>query len=166
MDIKYFLITILSGIAGMLAMTVIMYLYTFLSHHFTKVIHILGNILVGERNYCSPSGNALIVVIVMHFGVGVLFSFSYFLLWKSGVFQINFQDSVLIGFISGVLANGGWKAYLSLHSTPPKFSQLHFFLTLFLTPIVFAVVTVNTVQLVTDNPELWYQVQENARLSQ
>jgi len=82
------------------------------------------------------------------------------------VFQINFEDSILIGFISGVIAIAGRKAYLSLHINPPKFSQLHFFLALFLAHIVFAVVTVNTIQLITDNPELWCQLQEKAKLSQ
>lgn len=166
MDIKNFLITILSGIAGTVAMTVIMYLYSYLSQHFTKVIHILGNMLVGERNYYSPGKNAMIVGIVMHFGVGVLFSFLYFLLWNWGVFQINFEDSILIGLISGLIAIAGWKSYLSLHSNPPKFSQLHFFIALFLAHIVFAVVTVNTFQLISDKPELLYQLQEKYKVSQ
>jgi len=63
MDIKHFLITILSGIAGTLAITVIMYLYSYLSQHLTKVIHVLGNMLVGERTYYSSGRNVLIVEI-------------------------------------------------------------------------------------------------------
>lgn len=166
MDIRHFLITVVSGIVGTLAMTLTMYLYSYLSQHFTKVIHILGNMLVGERNYYSPSKNALILGTVAHFGVGVLFSFAYFLLWNWGVFQINLEDSILIGVFSGVIAIAGWKGYLSLHANPPKFFHLHYFIALFLAHIVFALVSVNVFQIITDNPELWYQLQEEAKLSQ
>lgn len=166
MDIKHFLITILSGLVGTVAMTLFMYLYSYVSHSFTKVIHILGNMLVGENNFYSPGKNALIVGIAAHFGVGVLFSFAYFLLWNWGFFQINLVDSIIIGVISGVLAVAAWKSYLTLHSSPPQFSELNYFLALFLAHIVFAVVSVNVFQIITDNPELWYQLQEEAKLSQ
>ncbi|MEB2785446.1 DUF6789 family protein [Algoriphagus persicinus] len=165
MDIKHFLITILSGLAGTIVMTMIMYLYSYLSHSFTKVIHILGNMLVGECNYSSPSKNALIVGIRAHFGVGVLLSFAYFLLWNWGIFKINLEDSILIGAISGVVAILFWKGYLRLHSNPPKFSQLHYFLALFLAHIVFGMVSVNVFQLITDNPELWHDLQKETKLS-
>ncbi|MDR7131066.1 hypothetical protein J2X69_003425 [Algoriphagus sp. 4150] len=157
MDIKHFLITIFSGVVGAIAMTIIMYLYSSLSPSFTKVIHILGNMLVGERNYYTPGRNALIAGTITHVGVGVFFSFSYFLLWNWGVFEISLQDSILIGAISGAVAILVWKGYLSVHSNPPKFSQLHYFLALFLAHIVFAVVSVNVLQMISDNPELWYE---------
>ncbi|MEB2776287.1 DUF6789 family protein [Algoriphagus sp. D3-2-R+10] len=165
MDIKHFLITILSGLAGTVVMTMIMYLYSYLSHSFTKVIHILGNMIVGERNYSSPSKNALIVGIIAHFEVGLLFSFAYFLLWNWGIFKINLEDSILIGAMSGVVAILVWKGYISIHSNPPKFSQLHYFLALFLAHIVFGMVSVNVFQLITDNPELWHDLQKEAKLS-
>ncbi len=165
MDIKHFLITVLSGIAGTVAMTVVMYLYSYLSHFFTKVIHILGNMLLGETNFYSPSKKALLVGTIAHFGVGVIFSFSYFLLWNWGIFKINFEGSLLIGAISGVVAILVWKGYISLHSNPPNFTQLHYFIALFIAHIVFGLVSVNVFQLITDNPELWYQLQEQAKLS-
>ncbi len=166
MDSRYFLITVLSGVFGTIAMTLFMYFYSFISHRFTKVIHILGNMLVGERNYYSPNKMAFIVGSIAHFGVGALFSFSYFLLWNWGVFKINLQDSIMIGAVSGVIAIVVWKGYLSVHSNPPKISQGHYFLALFLAHIVFGLVSVNVFQLITNNPELWYQLQEKAKLAQ
>ncbi|MEP0712024.1 MAG: hypothetical protein ABJC55_08880, partial [Algoriphagus sp.] len=91
--------------------------------------------------------------------------FAYFLLWNWGVFRINFQDSILIGAISGILAIVVWYGYLRFHSHPPKFSKLHYFLALFISHIVFGIVTVNVFQLITDNPELWYQLIDQAKLS-
>ncbi|EPR69133.1 DUF6789 family protein [Cyclobacterium qasimii] len=164
MDIKHFLITLLSGIAGTIAMTLVMYLYSSLSNHFTKVIHILGSMISGESNFTNPEKRVLLLGTLAHFGVGIIFSFSYFLLWNWGIFRINFQDAVLIGAASGVLAVIVWKSYLSLHSKPPKISQLHYFIALFLAHIVFGIVSVNVFQLITDNPELWYQLQDKASL--
>ncbi|PZX48398.1 DUF6789 family protein [Algoriphagus chordae] len=165
MDIKHFFITILSGVVGTIAMTICMYLYASLTKQFTKVIHILGNMLVGESNYYNPSKNALLVGTTAHFGVGVLFSFAYFLLWNWGVFQINLEDSALIGFISGLVAIGVWQGYISLHSHPPKFSHIHFFIALLISHVIFGIVSVNVFQLITDNPELWYQLQEKAKIT-
>lgn len=166
MDIKHFFITVLSGVTGTIAMTVFMYLYASLTHQFTKVIHILGNMLVGERNFYSPTLNAMIVGTAAHAGVGVLFSFAYFLLWNWGIFQIDLVDSIWIGMISGVIAVLVWKSYLSLHSHPPKFSQLHYFIALLLGHIIFGMVSVNVFQLISDNPELWYQLQDQAKITQ
>jgi hypothetical protein len=164
MDYRHFLITILSGFAGTAAMTVVMYLYTYFTKRFTKVIHVLGNMLIGEDNYQSPSKRAWFIGTIAHFGVGMLFSFAYFLLWNWGFFKINFQDSLWIGMASGVVAIVVWKTYLTVHRTPPKVSQIHYFIALFLAHIVFGVISVNVFQMITDNPELWYQLQEKAQL--
>jgi len=163
MDIKTFLITILSGLVGTVAMTLVMYIYSKYSHEFTKVIHILGNMLIGERNYFTPSRNALIVGVIANFGVGILFSFAYFLLWNWGIFLINIEDSIMMGIASGVVAIVIWKTYLSFHGNPPQFSELNYFLALFLAHIIFAVVSVNVFQLINDEPELWYQIKLKAQ---
>jgi hypothetical protein len=164
MDHRHFFITILSGFAGTVAMTVVMYFYTYITKHFTKVIHVLGNMLIGESNYQSPSHRAFITGTIAHFGVGVLFSFAYFLLWNWGLFKINFQDSVWIGMISGVVAIIVWKTYLTVHRTPPQLSHIHFFIALFIAHIVFGMVSVNVFQMIVDNPELWYELQDSAKL--
>ena len=165
MDIKHFLITLLSGIAGTIAMTIIMYLYALIAKKHTKVIHLLGGMISGESNYSSPNINTLILGTLAHFGVGILFSFAYFLLWNWGIFRINFEDSVLIGAISGIVAIVTWKMYLSLHNSPPYIFQTHYFIALFLAHIVFGIVSVNVFQLITDNPELWYELQDQAKVT-
>ncbi|AKP53613.1 hypothetical protein CA2015_4267 [Cyclobacterium amurskyense] len=58
MDIRYFLITLLSGIAGTIAMTLVMYLYSCLSKHFTKVIPLL--------NKTSCVGSFTIFFVLIH----------------------------------------------------------------------------------------------------
>ena len=163
MDFRHFLITVLSGFAGTIAMTCFMYFYSSVTHRFTKVIHILGNMVIAESKYEKPSRNALLIGTVAHFAVGILFSFAYFLLWNWGVFKIDFSDSVLIGVVSGFVAIMVWKIYLTVHSASPKLHEFHYFIALFLAHIVFAVVSVSIFQLIIENPELWYQLQEKAK---
>ncbi|WP_026953487.1 hypothetical protein [Algoriphagus vanfongensis] len=118
----------------------------------------------GEANYTSPEKQTLVLGTLAHFGVGIIFSFSYFLLWNWGIFRINFEDSVLIGAISGVVAIIVWKTYISLHFRPPVPPHTHYFFALFLAHIVFGIVSVNVFQLITDNPEMWYELQDQAKI--
>ena len=164
MDIKHFLITVLSGLAGTVGMTAVMYLSAATTNQFTKVIHLLGSMISGESNYKSPGKNSLILGTLGHFGVGVIFSFTYFLLWNWGIFRINFQDSLLIGAGSGIVAIAVWKGYLTYYNEPIPISHMHYFIALFLAHIVFGIISVNLFQLITDNLELWYELQDKAKI--
>lgn len=138
----------IAGIIGTLTMTLGMYLFCSVTGKFTKVIHILGNMLVGESNYYSPSINAFIVGSIGHFGIGILFSCSYYFMWNVGYLHLTFISSAVVGFLSGCLAIAAWKVYLTLHSTPPKFSQRHYFLALLLSHIILGFVTIEMLKLI------------------
>lgn len=165
MDFKHFMITLLSGLVGTLGMTMVMYLYAATTGRFTKVIHLLGSMLAGDPNFEKPEKNSLILGTLGHFGVGVIFSFAYFLLWNWGIFQINLTDSVLIGAASGFVAIVVWKSYLTLYRQAPTISQTHYFIALFLAHLVFGMISVNVFQIITENPELRLELQENTKLS-
>lgn len=160
MDIKHFLITVFSGIVATFIMTMVMYTYTALSNHFTKVIHLLGTMISGNQSFHSPSKSTLILGTIAHFAVGIIFSMSYYLLWNWGVFEINFADSVIIGALSGIVAIVVWKSYLKLHQFQPEISQIHYFIALFIAHIVFGIVSVNLFLMITDSPDLWYQLRK------
>lgn len=158
MDIYHFFITVLSGIAATVVMTIAMYSYTSLTKHFTKVIHLLGSMISGDQNFHSPRKSTLILGTLAHFTVGIIFSMSYYLLWNWGVFEITFLDSVIIGGLSGIVAIVVWKAYIKLHNYRPKISQFHYFMALFIAHIIFGIVSVNLFLIFTDSPELWHQL--------
>ncbi|AEL28041.1 hypothetical protein [Cyclobacterium marinum] len=158
MDIKHFFITVLSGIVATVVMTIIMYMYTTLFKHFTKVIHLLGCMISGDHNLHSPSKRTIILGTLAHFSVGIIFSMSYYLLWNWGIFEINFFDSVIIGALSGIVAILVWKSYLQLHQYQPRISQNHYFFALFIAHIIFGIVSVNIFQMITDSPDLWYEL--------
>lgn len=143
MAFKYLLVILVSTLAGTIAMTLTMYLYSYLMHRFTKVIHILGSMLVGEPNFYSPSKKALITGSVAHFGAGLVFSSLYFLLWNWGFFRINFPAAILIGAVGGLFGIGIWKGYLNVHERPPHISRQHYFIALFIAHVAFAVASIN-----------------------
>ena len=161
MALSTFLLTILAGIAGTVIMTATMYLYARLSKANTKVVHVLGEMLTGNvRDSSSEKRKMLTVGTIGHFAVGVMFSLLYFLLWNWGYFQITLIDSLIIGAVSGSVAIIGWKFYLTMHQNPPKASFKHYAIALLISHVVFGVVTVICFQIITDNPEFWYQMKE------
>lgn len=161
MELSTFLLTIVSGFAGTIAMTSVMYIYASLTKMNTKVVHILGSLVTGNVKITEDQKTKVLVTgSIAHVFIGVLFSFSYFLLWNWGVFNISLFDSVIVGALSGIAAIIFWKSYISVHQRPPAVPLFHYFTALFISHVVFGVVTVNVFRVITDSPQFWYQLQE------
>ncbi len=161
MAFSNFLLTLISGLAGTIVMTIAMYLYGSVVHTDTRVVHILGA-MITCRTAQSPlrQKKVLITGSVAHTAVGVLFSLMYFLLWNWGIFDITFFDSIIVGAFSGILAVGVWKMYFVLHRNPPEISLPHYFAALFISHIVFGAITVNIFSIITDEPQFWYKMKQ------
>lgn len=161
MDQITFLMTIVAGFVGTIAMTLLMYAYTHLSKKNTRVIHILGTMVTGGiDNTNNLNANVLVTGSIAHVSVGILFCFAYFLLWNWGVFDITVIDSIIVGTFSGVLAVIVWKLYFMVHQQPPQVPLLHYFAALFISHIIFGLVTVFVFGIIIENPQFWYQLQE------
>ena len=143
MEISVFIMTVISGLIGTVVMTMVMYLYAAISKKNTKVIAILGRMLTGGTYpRQSDKWKALMAGTCAHFSVGVLFSWSYFLLWSWGIFSVSLEDSLWVGIISGGIAVVVWGTYHFLHASPPKLSLPHYSLALIIAHLVFGTVTV------------------------
>lgn len=161
MNFGIFLITIASGFVGTLAMTIVMYLYANLTKKNTKVIHIFGSMLTGNTGLTiNQKVKILTTGTIAHVFVGVLFSFSYFLLWNWGVFSISLFDSLIIGAISGIVAIVVWKSYFKAHRKPPKVYLRHYFTALFISHVVFGLVTVYVFSIITISPQFWFELEK------
>ncbi|MBK6264074.1 hypothetical protein JKA74_03415 [Marivirga sp. S37H4] len=166
MTFSNFLLTIFSGLAGTLIMTAIMYLYARVSKKDTRVVHVLGTMLTGSSSQVSlESKKVLLTGSMAHLGIGMLFSLMYFLLWNWGVFDITVTDSVIIGALSGGISIIVWRSYFVLHRNPPVLSLFHYFIALFISHIVFGVVTVNMFRLISDDPQFWYRMKQDLSAS-
>ncbi|HET8860876.1 hypothetical protein [Marivirga sp.] len=161
MQLTNFLLAIFSGLIGTIAMTLVMYSYAAITKKKTKVVHVLGLMVTGNHGFSKERKTIILTTgSITHLLVGVLFSFSYFLLWNWGVFSISTLDSIIVGALSGILAIVGWGAYFKVYSKPPRINLSHYFTALFISHIVFGWVTVNIFRLITDSPQFWYQLQE------
>lgn len=159
MESSIFLLTIISGFAGTLAMTIIMYAYAYLIKKNTKVVHIFGAMVTGNTGLTKNQKVKILATgTIAHVFVGVLFSFSYFLLWNWGIFDISLSDSLIIGLLSGVIAIIVWRLYFSVHQKPPKIPLPHYFAALLISHVFFGLVTVNIFVLISDHPQFWFQL--------
>lgn len=161
MELDIFVLTIISGIAGTLVMTLSMYGYGSLTKSNTKVVHVLGLMVTGNMDFANQNKAKILAAgSVTHVFVGVVFSFSYFLLWNWGVFSISLIDSIIVGALTGILAIIVWGLYFKVHRNSPKASLAHYFIALFISHIIFGLVTVNVFSIIADNPQWFYQLQE------
>lgn len=161
MELSNFILTVCAGIVGTIGMTLVMYGYSVIFHKNTKVIHILGIMVTGSTSKAGISNwKAILAGTLGHFGVGIIFSLSYFLLWNWGVFTLKFGDSVLIGLLSGILAVFVWGGFLKLHYNPPKLNLPHYFVALMLAHLVFGIITVNLYTMMADDYEFWFEFRQ------
>ncbi|WP_296622170.1 hypothetical protein [Marivirga sp.] len=151
MELNIFLLTIISGFVGTIAMTIVMYLYGNLTKKKTKVVHILGLMMTGNLALSKEQKTKILTTgSIAHLFIGILFSFAYFLLWNWGVFNISTFDSIIVGALSGVLAIIVWKSYFNVYRKPPRVPLPHYFTALFISHIVFGLVTVSVFNLISD----------------
>ena len=162
---KNFIVAVLAGIIGTIAMTLTMYFYSYILGRNTKVIHVLGTMLTGGEESEENHKKSFVAGCFGHFGVGVLFSFAYFLLWNWGIFRINFADSIWVGILSGFVAIFTWMTYFKLHRSPPNISLIHYSIALFLAHIFFGIVTVNIFHIIVENPSLWHELHDDTKLT-
>ncbi len=161
MELTNFLLTLLAGFTGTVAMTVVMYLYASFTNENTRVVHVLGGMVTGDIIiHAKRKHRVLITGAICHISVGVLFSLSYFLLWNWGVFAITLVDSVIVGALSGLVAIIVWRLYLLVHQSTPAISLKHYFIALFISHIVFGVVTVNIYMVITESPQFYFQLRQ------
>lgn len=161
MEISNFMLTVMAGIAGTVGMTLVMYGYAALAGQNTRVIEILGKMLTGSAATLSYNRwKSTLAGTIAHFGVGLIFSWSYFLLWNWGVFTLDFGDSLLVGFFSGLIAFVVWGSYFILHYHPPKIDLFHYFLALVIAHVVFGLITVNLYALLCDQTEFWFEFRQ------
>ncbi|GGZ25558.1 hypothetical protein GCM10007049_17600 [Echinicola pacifica] len=147
-DLQDFYRIIISGLLGTAAMTLVMYAYSMITGINTKVVHILGNMLTASSPEISTDTKSLVTGSIAHIGVGMLFSFSYYLMLDWDWLDREWSDSFWTGLISGILAIIVWKTYIYLHKRPPLLSLPHYQMALILSHIVFGMVTILSFSLI------------------
>ena len=118
-----------------LFMTAFSYLYAYLSKDNFKEPQLL-NLLLTRISGISIHKKS-IVGWVLHFVIGIIFTFIIYFLWETYI-RPNYLNTLLIGIIAGIIGSVGWKIFFALHPNPPKIQFVEYSLQLIFAHIVFS----------------------------
>lgn len=80
-----------------------------------------------------PAGWAL------HYGVGLLFVLTYYVLWRRSLTSPGIVKGLLIGAASGLVAIISWKIMFATNDDPPENDRYRYFRQLFVAHLIFSV---------------------------
>jgi hypothetical protein len=133
---KVILIPVVVGIAATTTMTMFVLVVRILTGKQLNVIRILGTMLTASTTVdgrCSSKASSLVAGTIMHYAVGLFFSFAYIWMWREQVISTAWITTTLLGVITGLIGILVWKSYFRIHSHPPVVPM-----TLYLACILFA----------------------------
>ena len=132
-----------AGIAGTAFMTLFLYLLTPLMHRQLKVVKVLGTMLT---NQTTPNGElserpmAIWVGGTVHYLIGIMFTFCYYFLWRSGIGKPDLSSGAVFGFVTGLFGIAVWRVFFWVHPNPPRTVSLpSYLLSLLIAHVVFGV---------------------------
>lgn len=73
-----------------------------------------------------------------HYGVGLLFVISYYLLWRRTLTSPTIGKSLAVGSASGLLAIAAWHIMFSASNNPPQNNRKRYYGQLFVAHLVFS----------------------------
>jgi hypothetical protein len=87
---------------------------------------------VGEKK-SHPAGWAA------HYGMGVVFVLSYYILWRRSLTSPGIVKGLVIGAASGLIGIIGWKIMFAANDNPPQNNRYKYYRQLFFAHMVFSV---------------------------
>ena len=120
------LTTILAGIAGTLAMTCFTQITAQLLKKPFYVVIILATMLPFKGELKFPAASTYIVATILHYLIGVVFSYIYLWLMLEGLITNNTLTALLFGAAIGTVAIIGWRLFFMIHPSPPPIEPTYF----------------------------------------
>lgn len=133
--------TVIAGVVATSIMTAWMYLLSYFFKRQWKVIHILGTMILNKTTVgknVSTEPYPVIIGTVLHYLVGIGFSFLYWYLLKKNCLTLTINDSLLFGAVAGIFAVFAWRAFFYIHKNPPGVPLPGYLASIFAGHLVFA----------------------------
>ncbi len=130
----------IASLAGTSAMTLFMYILSFITGYKTKVINVLGTLLTfqaGPNGELSTSPLAVSIGSIAHYAIGFAFTLVYGWIWWKELLQPDWWSILILGTISGILAIGFWGTVLKIHPRPPRVKLSAYLIAIFFAHYVF-----------------------------
>lgn len=105
---------ILSGLAGTLMMTVLMYIAPAMGMPKMDIIGMLGTMFTANQ------GAARVMGTVAHFMIGAVFAIIYALLWSFGIGSPTWLWGLIFGAVHGVVTMMMIPMMMKVHPRPPQ----------------------------------------------
>jgi hypothetical protein len=86
----------------------------------------------------NPSIAFLALGTIIHYSIGVLFAFLYFVLNKNGMIDSSILEAIVFGVALGIVAIVGWKLFFMINKHPLPYSLPIYFAVIFTGHIVLA----------------------------
>src|SRR3954465_8823720 len=116
-----YLIIIIAGITGTLLMTGAMYLLSAVTGQNYKVVGILATMVTNHttrKKGLTKFTSDILMGVVLHYLIGIMFSFVYFYLWETGHVYPGIKSSIIFGLLTGIVAIVFWSSFIYLHPNP------------------------------------------------
>lgn len=130
--------------AGTTWMTLYMNASTHIFKKQMKVIRVLGSLLTNKTKEGGKIDDTLKVKSIgtlAHYSVGLLFTYSYHLLWKNTSIKPTLKTGAALGLFSGFIGITTWETFIALHPNSPKISRKYYFLNLIIAHVIFGIAT-------------------------
>ena len=74
-----------------------------------------------------------------HYGIGVVFVLSYYVLWRRALSSPSLVKALLIGSASGLAGIAAWKIMFAANDNPPQNDRYRYYRQLFVAHLIFSV---------------------------
>jgi heme/copper-type cytochrome/quinol oxidase subunit 4 len=130
------LYVIIAGGVATLFMTTFSYLLsTFTNKRFREPL--LINYLIRGSQGKDAVGKRSFWGYVIHFLIGYAFTFAYFAMYKSGVFELGLESGGIYGLCIGLIGAVAWKIMFRMNDNPPEISMIPYLFQLVVAHVIF-----------------------------
>lgn len=129
--------TLLAAIVGTTAMTLFSYLVSRKKNKDFREPRLLAKMVFRAFPQITKK-DSKVVGWILHCSTGLAFTIIYKIFLENTKLKSNVPEGMVLGFVSGLVAVGVWKAAFSLHPDPPQIKFRDFYGHLILAHIIFA----------------------------
>lgn len=130
--------------AGMIGTFLMTFFLNILSTYNSRIMSmhlVLRTMLTFGPNYegdLSGHRRAVLTGYAAHYGIGVMFMFLYYTLWRYEIVKPDLIGGIFLGAAGGVVAIIFWYWFFVIHPNPPAVPLRGYFINVFLAHFVFA----------------------------
>ena len=138
MEIPILLKILISSILATAVMTAFSYL---VSETFKKLFKepVLLSFAIGRFHLQLSKSTERVLAWLLHFMIGLLFVVCYHFIWKWDWLDIDFQSSLLLGALSGIIGIISWHFIFEFTNHQPRIAFKQYYLQLFIAHVFFGV---------------------------